>query len=265
MQHLILGIPQVQSRTAVVIAIQLYTLEAEHLQLAGRHARLYSLHSLSSPRSPGQSQFPTHQQCTNSQICTSNLTRLWKRNTYMPGYTACTACPAHAAQTSHSSRHVKQCTNSKLAPQTSPLNVPSWPPPMRPRPAPAVDIESRTPAAAEPARVTAAPQPGRVKTKRGKTAGKEQARRIAASRAPPAPPAQPSGTKRKSTNTNIPSQPSSSSSPLTKTFFLKMFSSEQYLQSLNRKARSLESSFQVRIYFPDESGRYSSASVEFSC
>ena len=160
-------------------------------QPAARHARLYSLHSLSSPRSPDQSQFPTCQ----------------------------------------------QCTNSKLAPQTSPLNVPSWPPPMRPRPAPAVDIESRTPAAPQPARVTAAPQPGRVKTKRGKTAGKEQARRIAASRAPPAPPAQPSGTKRKSTNTNIPSQPSSSSSPLTKTFFLKMFSSEQYLQSLNRKAR----------------------------
>ena len=119
-----------------------------------------------------------------------------------------------------------------------------------------------------PARVTAAPQPARVKTKRGKKPGKkerEQERRIAASRAPPAPPAQPSGTKRKSTNTNIPSQPSSSSSPLTKTFWLKMLASEQWLRSLNRKARSLESSCQVRIYIPDESGRYSSTSVEFSC
>ena len=37
------------------------TLEAEHLQLAARHARLYSLHSLSSPRSPDRSQFPTCQ------------------------------------------------------------------------------------------------------------------------------------------------------------------------------------------------------------
>ena len=168
-------------------------------------------------------------------------------------------------------------------------------PPMRPRPAPTVDIESRTPAAPPPARVTAAPpparvtaapqparvtaappparvtaapQPARVKTKRGKKPGKkerEQERRIAASRAPPAPPAQPSGTKRKSTNTNIPSQPSSSSSPLTKTFWLKMLASEQWLRSLNRKARSLESSCQVRIYIPDESGRYSSTSVEFSC
>ena len=37
-----------------------------------------------------------------------------------------------------------------------------------------------------------------------------------------------------------------------------MLASEQWLRSLNRKARSLESSCQVRIYIPDESGRYSS-------
>ena len=80
------------------------TLEAEHLQLAARHARLYSLHSLCSPRSPGQSQFPTFQPVLHQlPNCASRPITPWKPNTCsqhpgMPGYTACTACPAHAAQ-----------------------------------------------------------------------------------------------------------------------------------------------------------------------
>ena len=159
------------------------------------------------------------------------------------------------------------------APRTPPLSVAVWPgawsPPMRPRPAPTVDIESRTPAAhwSPPMRPRPPPTadieirtPGRVNKK-----ARKKEREVAASRAPPAAP---SGTKRKSTNTNSSSQPSSSSSSLTKitkTFCLKMLASEQWLRSLSRKARSLESSCQVRIYIPDESGRYSSTSVEFLC
>ena len=133
------------------------TLEAEHLQLAARHARLYSLHSLSSPRSPGQSQFPTFQpvlhQLPNLRLAPHHTleaehlqpaarhARLYSLHslssprspasapptpkfapqtspdlgsrTPAASSQACQAIqPAQPAQTSHSSRHVKQCANS---------------------------------------------------------------------------------------------------------------------------------------------------------
>ena len=124
-QHLILGIPQVQSRTAVVIAIQLYTLEAEHLQLAGRHARLYSLHSLSSPRSPGQSPVP--------HISTSSPpTPKFARRT-PPHLEHLQPAARHARLYSLHSRPASAPPTPKFAPRTPP------------------DLGSRTPAASSQA------------------------------------------------------------------------------------------------------------------